>query len=1049
MTETFISILEKGRSGKLQPFLQALDGPQRKALAPTIKKLAKEYLAFRPGGNFTGGGQKASDAQKEILWIAAFVCCNRADFERIEISTWIHAGKALNMVIDWYRPDWFGDFINGLADRAFVPLFLQYDQLMKLAEKGYLRPGKELVVKVLPMAINELVEGKWEFRPERLLIFRVTLEEHLWWMFELESPINLIGGYRLNKEDEDTSWLGVLLKYSADGRIDRQRLLREALQASNRNFDKNLSGWFIGLFLELDPTDAEIISLQDILLSVLHAPHSKVLNAALQCLKKIAGEKALKGRAFLDLAPVLLSSDTKNIIAATLALLEKLARTDPALQAAICGVVTQVFINTDGQLQIRAAKIIDKYRAALDNSFRDLLVPYQTTLMSGVRSLLGDLVKAEEGDLVTGKAGRTGEDGLTGEMEGTGRGGLTGRTELRNGADAEEYPALPPVGDIDDLVFLASQAFDNNESWHIDWLPAMLIEWDHVLTGDAIGRLEPALQRALKLVKEEYGSNAGRLDHMLAIFFIDVCICLVRRSPAEAGVLRDLFGNFDQKGGEKIRRYLAIGEGKSYLADWAASNTEPFYKPYLRLLLTALDKIWQKDRLPMLSTPTHAPGWIDPLRLVERLVLYDEAGRLPAEMDLQVAVSRCLCGGDEKREEMGAAGAAEEQDKVGMTRKAIDLAGSRLSGELRSLMLFLLGADGQDQPAGPFLHGGAWFCAVLARREKKMPLALENGASFQKPFVNYTGQFGWESVTEEYQYNEYDHVKKKMVAMTGQRKKLRIDFGTRQPPIVKEASGVQKWVSRIFPKASKVASLLEPPPAFLYDFFTIRSTYMVGNEGNDIRRILLLAPHNPEPFLAGIIGLCLHSPASTGEAYKKIVVSALQLLYEIWEDGGEMTYLFLGTCLLSPDKTAANIAAEIWLKAGAAGKMDHVRLGKIIGNHERVEFAPLKRLTDLMTQKLFLVSPFYNARLQILIEHILVELPEVPVKGLKKLLEIYAELVDGVGAPGVGAGKKGADGIDAGSGGVNAGPDGVLPDKLKIWKETEGLQKIVGRVLAD
>jgi hypothetical protein len=72
--------------------------------------------------------------------------------------------------------------------------------------------------------------------------------------------------------------------------------------------------------------------------------------------------------------------------------------------------------------------------------------------------------------------------------------------------------------------------------------------------------------------------------------------------------------------------------------------------------------------------------------------------------------------------------------------------------------------------------------------------------------------------------------------------------------------------------------------------------------------------------------------------------------------------------------------------------MDNEKLGMVIGTYESVAFAPLKRLTDLMTKKLFRISSFHNRQLQMLISCILPHVSGKPVKGLKKLMEIYTEL---------------------------------------------------------
>jgi hypothetical protein len=138
-----------------------------------------------------------------------------------------------------------------------------------------------------------------------------------------------------------------------------------------------------------------------------------------------------------------------------------------------------------------------------------------------------------------------------------------------------------------------------------------------------------------------------------------------------------------------------------------------------------------------------------------------------------------------------------------------------------------------------------------------------------------------------------------------------------------------------------------------------------------------------------------------------------------------MSYLFLGTCLLSVDKAILQTAGEIWLKGVSMGKMDNAVLGRVMGLHERIEFAPLKRFTDLLAQHLFKVSPLHDRELQTLIEHILSHLADEPIKNLKKLLEAYGELIAANQSP--------------------IGNTGVT-HKLEHWRHMGDLEKIVARI---
>ncbi len=90
------------------------------------------------------------------------------------------------------------------------------------------------------------------------------------------------------------------------------------------------------------------------------------------------------------------------------------------------------------------------------------------------------------------------------------------------------------------------------------------------------------------------------------------------------------------------------------------------------------------------------------------------------------------------------------------------------------------------------------------------------------------------------------------------------------------------------------------------------------------------------------------------------------------------------------------------------------------GLHQRTGWGPLKRLTDLIQQQMINVSPLHNRELELLLTSLIAELPEQPVKELKKLLEIYSELLS-----------------------VNNSrvTDERILQLLEIWKNTANLKK--------
>ena len=123
--------------------------------------------------------------------------------------------------------------------------------------------------------------------------------------------------------------------------------------------------------------------------------------------------------------------------------------------------------------------------------------------------------------------------------------------------------------------------------------------------------------------------------------------------------------------------------------------------------------------------------------------------------------------------------------------------------------------------------------------------------------------------------------------------------------------------------------------------------------------------------------------------------------------------------MLVADKTSRSYAAGIWTDRVNTGCIDSARIGRILGSHQRTGWGPLKRLTDLIQQQMINVSPLHNRELELLLTSLIAE---QPVKELKKLLEIYSELLS-----------------------VNNSrvTDERILQLLEIWKNTANLKKVI------
>ena len=974
--EQYTRILEGKQDQNLIPFLQALSPQERKTLAPHVKKLGKEYLTHKMEGN--RWIYKATDRQRTILYYSFFACYSLTEIKK-EDPAWLISREHLEKFLPWYAPPWLNDYINGFSDKNWLPFQLDYGYLVELEQRGFIQPNPQLVARLLVPFLyvhDDVYRRQNRYAAEQLTRYAVTLEEHIWFLFQFETTIHFSNTYvYYDGKKEERGWVNAFQHFIASGKIGRQRLLQEALLAANRNFNKNLSGWFAGLFVELAPAAEELLLLQPELFHLFASPHGKVVGTALQACKAIAGEPFFDSVRFLDQAPLLLSSSTRSVVASALQLLEKLAKREAGQQALICQLATGALVHKEENLQVRAARLIRKFGGVEDEALRAALAPYSNTLYSGAGSLLQAYFVPDDEMLPDAAA-----------------------PVVKGALDAAT--ALPSINNPDEFLFLAAQTFDNNQSWHIDLLPAAMIRLQQEIRGEQIQKFEPAIQRALKIFFGDWRSNQGQLDHLMACLFLDYCLLLMQRFPWHGSAAMELLGSYMNKTESNKKVWEEHGARTTFFNGWKAEGPRFLCSAYRALFEEVLLALKENNPLPLLCEPTHAPAWIDPLVLVERLAIYCRQNAPPRGTDLQIALSRCW---------------------LHSTTEAIRLANGKLQGEIRQLMLFLL--DQEQRPVGPLTMEAAWMMAALSKSPATVYPELAGLSYSRKPREQLTGRYPYKIVSETYTYDHYKWINNKRITeqATAQRKMIRFE-GPDRDAKKPEISGFRKFLAKFSPKKEEAHT--EPPP-LLYDYLRTKEKWL-STEDKDIRRIYLLTPNNPEPLLALMVEKCLFNPDHFAETAKRFVVHILEVLHETWQPLGEMAHLVVAICFTCPEKTAVSYAAEIWLRGVEEGSIDSCLLGTILGKLACVEFAPLKRLTDLLAQQLLGVSPLHNRMLETVLSALLKELPAPPVRNLKKLLEIYLEVLR-----------------------LNASStqDEEVRNKLQGWKQNAALSKLLKEVI--
>ncbi|MGL6129429.1 DUF6493 family protein [Chryseobacterium artocarpi] len=897
MKERLYEILNEEKVHEIIPFLKQLSSEEKKTLVPTIKKMDREInkIIMTKNSYHTAG----SVNQHSIIDIASFVCMDQKNFGKNYWSFFRNAEQA-EQILEWGCPDWFSDFINDSIDAEFTAF--NYKDILGWTEKGYVQPKPEL----LGYHLSNYPVVDLDQHPD-------TLKTHFWYLCEYPSK-----SLPFQKE-----WFPLIQKLVAEQKIERKRFLRECLLASNRNFNKNVTGWFMDSFTILKPTDEELVELQDDLLAGLSSPQSKAVNTILAHLKKIVGTQEFKSDEFSHYLPNLLSSEVKTVVIASLMLTEKIFQRKIIDPEMLGMALSTAFVSKDDGIQSKAAKIIQRYIPASENMM-EALSHYSDNILTNVRPILAKYIEEKQPELEV----------ITSE-------------KLSLTAEENKVKVLES---FEDLMFFLPLAIDDPYSHHCDIALDGFIRFANDVDTESVKLIEPVFLKACKTIAKW---EVPYLNVLLCNLIINYGLDLLGKYPLQLKNLEKIYRKTQDE--EASRETYSNYQKKLGPVENVGAEC-PTMEAFKEIAIYINHKVKLGDNTPLLFTVTHSPCWISPVSLVEKLEIYQNKNIEPNHLDVQLAFQRCA---------------------LDNTSEAIQLVEQKLKGEYKDLLLFFLGKN--ETPKGKFEHPSWWMTAGITRSPETVFKEFKEFGYNNIPVEFFSGNYSWKTIDSK--KNSYYPVELNIVIPKYHLQKRK------DPLFLEYFVAEQKELTEI--------------PALMWCF-----------------------PNTLGNALAKVIKYCLFY-SGIAEVYERnLVLHTAQALYQIKKPLDSMGYLFLGTIFLDGDKTIRGTAAEIWLEHVSHKMIDNAQLGKVVGLHEKLEWAPVKRLTDLMQHHMLNVSKDHNIALEELISNILLQM-EQPVTNLKKLLEIYHEVL----ALNQSEANK------------------QVIEKLNDWKENSSLKKICNLLL--
>ena len=361
--------------------------------------------------------------------------------------------------------------------------------------------------------------------------------------------------------------------------------------------------WIEGLV----PTEEELLPSQHTLFALLTLDKSSLINFAMKCIAQISTHPDFDFQAFADnfvlcfTVPKIAKSQLIGV-----EILEKYYQKQAPTNPNYREQLAVLFTVPDVKLQEKVASLLTTYFN--QEGLPEVIAPYRDYLKGKAKDLLQSLPSPNSS-----------ENSENSENSHSSHSSHTFHT-------ARAARTLTP----EDLLFLLGDCLREPAAHTIDVFLEGLITLQDDFPADWAKSLSPYIKQLTKRVdKEEIPTDA---------ILLGVLRALVDRRP----LALDPKCSYTWEELCKKRKKLSEKEFKAYTQDYYLGNARQVLPFLFRKGQIVIDFILQHCHLPLLSTPTHLPFYIEAEVLVDKLLQYEAQGKSPDLDDLIVACNRLL-----------------------------------------------------------------------------------------------------------------------------------------------------------------------------------------------------------------------------------------------------------------------------------------------------------------------------------------------------------------------------------------------------------------------
>ena len=520
------------------------------------------------------------------------------------------------------------------------------------------------------------------------------------------------------------------------------------------------------------PTEEELLPSQHTLFALLTLDKSSLINFAMKCIAQISTHPDFDFQAFADnFAFCFTVSKIAKSQLIGIEILERYYQEQAPINPDYREQLAVLFTVPDVKLQEKVASLLTSYFN--QEGLPEVIAPYRDYLKGKAQDLLATLSPSENSE--------NSENSQTARV-------------ARTSHSSHSSPTLTPVPcplTPEDLLFLLGDCLREPAAHTIDVFLEGLITLQDNFPADWAKSLSPYIKQLTKRVdKEEIPTDA---------ILLRVLRALIDRRP----LALDPKCSYTWEELCKKRKKLSEKEFEAYTQDYYLGNAREVLPFLFRKGQMVIDFILQHCHLPLLSTPTHLPFYIEAEVLVDKLLQYEAQGVQPDIDDLIVACNRLLF------------------TEVSATAKE---KARQLKGDYTKAIQYYLGLTDEVQLTEELLPLWAQITRIKYPDREFPEFAATSAKDILGVVKPYLIDYGWKENDGYKQFTFGYHTEWVGVSYT--------DLKNAFPYRYYNANGGSSPISTIF--EYKLSLNPHYPDAMLCDYI---STWVTGNEVREIRNM--------------------------------------------------------------------------------------------------------------------------------------------------------------------------------------------------------------------